>query len=80
MSEKWLEVLQLLKVYCIDGVELDVADLVRLSGTLEMMEVLAIIPYLEAADFIEVIEIDMCCGVDYIITGLTENGHNALNG
>lgn len=74
MNEIQNEILQLVKMYCQDGRELDLADMVSLSTSLKMMEVLEAIPILEQAGYIEVIEIDMCCGADYIVTGLTKKG------
>lgn len=78
MDERQKKILQLAQTHCIDGKELDPADIIKLSGSLTMMEVLEAIPILEHEGYIEVIEIDMCCGADYIVTGITEKGSSFL--
>ena len=78
MNQKQKEILQLTLTHCVDGRELDPADILKLSDSLAMMEVLEAISILEHKGYIEVIEIDMCCGADYIVTGITEKGSSFL--
>ena len=78
MDEKQKIILQLTQTHCVDGRELDPADIIKLSDSLTMMEVLEAIPILEYEGYIEVIQIDMCCGADYIVTGITEKGSSFL--
>ncbi|WP_352399155.1 hypothetical protein [Anaerotignum sp.] len=80
MKEKHIEMLQLIQSNCVNGKELDPTDMVRLGSSFTMKEVQEAIPLLENEGFIEVIEIDMCCGADYIICGLTEKGKAYLKG
>lgn len=79
MDEKQMKVLKLIQTHCINGKELDPTDIIRLEESLTMMEVLEAIPILENEGYIEVIEIDMCCGADYIITGITQKGNAFIN-
>lgn len=79
MNEEQKEILQIVQTHCINGKELDVTDIMKLSDSLSMTELLEAIPLLENQGYIEVIEIDLCCGADYIITGITEKGVMILN-
>lgn len=74
MNEKQKQIMQIIQTHCVDGRELDVPDILKYSASLTMPEVLESIPILENQGYIEVIEIDMCCGADYIVTGITETG------
>jgi len=62
MNEKHIEMLKLIQSNCVDGKELDPTDIARLGTSFTMQDVQ------------EVIEIDMCCGVDYVVCGITEKG------
>ncbi|MCQ4935179.1 MULTISPECIES: hypothetical protein [Anaerotignum] len=79
MNEKQKEIMQIIQSQCINGREMDVPDILKYSSSLTMKEVLEAIPFLENQGFIEVIEIDMCCGADYIVTGITNEGLEVLN-
>lgn len=79
MNEKQKEIMQIIRSQCINGREMDVPDILKYSSSLTMQEVLEMIPFLESQGFIEVIEIDMCCGADYIVTGITKEGIDILN-
>ncbi|WMI82182.1 hypothetical protein [Anaerotignum sp. MB30-C6] len=79
MEENQMKILRLAQSHCVDGKELDLADICKLSAPMTMMEVLEIIPILAAEGYIEVIEIDMCCGADYIVTGITDKGSSFLS-
>ncbi|WP_313523970.1 hypothetical protein [Anaerotignum sp.] len=74
MNEKHIEMLKLIQSNCVDGKELDPTDIARLGTSFTMQEVQEAIPILEDDGLIEVIEIDMCCGVDYVVCGITEKG------
>ncbi|MDD4842814.1 MAG: hypothetical protein PHU31_00565 [Anaerotignum sp.] len=78
MNEKHKEILQTIQTRCLDGKELDLADMIRLDSSLTMQELLQVIPVLEQQGYIEVIQIDMCCGADYILTGITKQGIDYL--
>ena len=79
MNEKQKEIMQIIQSQCINGREMDVPDILKYSSSLTMKEVLEAIPFLENQGFIELIEIDMCCGADYIVTGITNEGLEVLN-
>jgi len=79
MNEKQKEIMQIIQSQCINGREMDVPDILKYSSSLTMKEVLEAIPFLDNQGFIEVIEIDMCCGADYIVTGITNDGIEVLN-
>ena len=53
--------------------EVDATDIYRAAG-ITAAEANAFISRMEAEDLADVIEIDMCCGVDYVVKGLTEKG------
>ncbi|MDD3394187.1 MAG: hypothetical protein PHG19_06055 [Anaerotignum sp.] len=74
MNEKQIEILQIIQTHCTNGRELDIADIMQLGTALAMPQVLEAVPILENQGYIEVIEIDMCCGADYIVTGITQKG------
>jgi hypothetical protein len=78
MNEKHKEILQMIQTHCVDGKELDLADMIRLDSSLAMQKLLQVIPILEHQGYIEVIQIDMCCGADYIVTGITKQGIDYL--
>lgn len=53
--------------------EVDATDIYRAAG-ITAAEANAFISRMEAEDLADVIEIDMCCGADYVVKGLTEKG------
>lgn len=53
--------------------EVDATDIYRAAG-ITAAEANAFISQMEEADLADIVEIDMCCGVDYVIKGLTEKG------
>ncbi len=79
MNEKHKEILQTIQTHCLNGKELDLADMIRLDSSLTMQKLLQIIPVLEQQGYIEAIQIDMCCGADYIVTGITKHGIEYLH-
>ncbi|WP_304508588.1 hypothetical protein [Anaerotignum sp.] len=79
MNEKQKEILKIVQDHCINGKELDLTDIMKLSDSLTMPELLEAIPILGNQGYIEVIEIDLCCGADYIVTGITEKAMFLLN-
>lgn len=57
--------------------EVDATDIYKTAG-ITAAEANAFIQMLEEEDLAEVVEIDMCCGVDYVVKGLTEKGKALL--
>lgn len=53
--------------------EVDATDLYKAAG-ITAAEANAFIAKMEEEDLADVVEIDMCCGADYVIKGLTEKG------
>lgn len=53
--------------------EVDATDLYKAAG-ITAAEANAFIAQMEEEDLAEIIEIDMCCGADYVVKGLTEKG------
>lgn len=53
--------------------EVDATDIYR-ATSITAAEANAFIAQMEEEDLADVIEIDMCCGADYVIKGLTEKG------
>lgn len=53
--------------------EVDATDIYKAAG-ITAAEANAFIMQMEEEDLADVIEIDMCCGADYIVKGLTEKG------
>ena len=53
--------------------EVDATDIYKAAG-ITAAEANDFITKMEEADLAEVIEIDMCCGVDYVVKGLTAKG------
>ncbi|WP_458407249.1 hypothetical protein [Anaerotignum sp.] len=58
--------------------EVDATDIYKAAG-ITAVEANAFILQMEEEDLAEVIEIDMCCGADYIVKGLTEKGKALLS-
>lgn len=57
--------------------EVDATDIYKAAG-ITAAEANAFIRMLEEEDLAEVVEIDMCCGADYVVKGLTEKGKALL--
>ena len=53
--------------------EVDATDIYKAAG-ITAAEANAFITKMEEEDLAEIIEIDMCCGADYVVKGLTEKG------
>ena len=53
--------------------EVDATDIYKAAG-ITAAEANDFITKMEEEDLAEVIEIDMCCGADYVVKGLTEKG------
>ncbi len=53
--------------------EVDATDIYRAAG-ITAAEANAFISRMEEEDLADIIEIDMCCGADYVVKGLTEKG------
>ncbi|WP_405725725.1 hypothetical protein [Anaerotignum sp.] len=53
--------------------EVDATDIYRAVG-ITAAEANDFITRMEEEDLADVIEIDMCCGADYVVKGLTEKG------
>ena len=53
--------------------EVDATDIYKAAG-ITAAEANAFISRMEEEDLADVIEIDMCCGADYVVKGLTEKG------
>ena len=53
--------------------EVDATDIYKAAG-ITAGEANAFIAQMEEEDLADVIEIDMCCGADYVVKGLTEKG------
>ena len=53
--------------------EVDATDIYKAAG-ITAAEANTFIAQMEEEDLAEIIEIDMCCGADYVVKGLTEKG------
>ena len=53
--------------------EVDATDIYKAAG-ITAAEANGFITLMEEEDLADVIEIDMCCGADYVVKGLTEKG------
>ena len=53
--------------------EVDATDIYREAG-ITAAEANAFISRMEEEDLADIVEIDMCCGADYVVKGLTEKG------
>ena len=58
--------------------EVDAPDLAKAAG-MSVEEATKVILDLADENLAVVLEIDMCCGADYLIKGLTEKGEALLN-
>lgn len=71
------KILKLTQEICDRKNEADATDLSKAAG-ITAAEANALIERMEAEDLADIIEIDMCCGADYVIKGLTEKGKALL--
>ena len=53
--------------------EVDATDIYRAAG-ITAAEANAFISRMEEEALADIVEIDMCCGADYVVKGLTEKG------
>lgn len=58
--------------------EVDATDIYKAAG-ITAAEANAFISRMEEEDLADVVEIDMCCGADYVVKGLTEKGKAMIN-
>lgn len=58
--------------------EVDATDLYKTAG-ITAAEANDFISRMDAEDLADVVEIDMCCGADYVVKGLTEKGKALMN-
>ncbi len=58
--------------------EVDATDIYRTAG-ITAAEANAFISRMEEEDLADIIEIDMCCGAEYVVKGLTEKGKALIN-
>lgn len=59
--------------------EVDATDIYKAAG-ITAAEANAFIAQMEEEDLADIVEIDMCCGADYIVKGLTEKGLKLIEG
>lgn len=57
--------------------EVDATDIYKAAG-ITAAEANAFISMMEEQDLADVVEIDMCCGADYVVKGLTEKGKSLI--
>lgn len=60
-----------------DGRETDLTVLSKETGLLQR-ELEGILLEMDAKNWVSVYEIDLCCGAEYVIHGLTEEGRQAM--
>ncbi len=58
--------------------DVDAADLAKAAG-LTLAAANEFILKMEEENLADIFEIDMCCGADYVIKGITEKGKRLLN-
>ena len=71
------EILQIVQKIYNQKNEVDATDIYKSAG-ITAAEANAFIARMEEEDLAEIIEIDMCCGADIVIKGLTEKGLELL--
>ena len=57
--------------------EVDATDIYKAAG-ITAAEANDFITLMEEENLADVIEIDMCCGADYVVKGLTEKGRSLI--
>ena len=58
--------------------EVDATDLYKAAG-ITAAEANAFIAQMDEEGLADVVEIDMCCGADYVVKGLTEKGKELIS-
>lgn len=58
--------------------EVDATDIYKAAG-ITAAQANAYIMQMEEEGLADVIEIDMCCGADYVVKGLTDKGKNMIS-
>lgn len=77
MDEKYLKIAKAIQKLTETNTETDASAISWETG-LPQPEILQILKDMEAQNWICIYEIDMCCGAEYVVDGLTENGKAAL--
>lgn len=77
MEEKYVKIAQAIEKLTQNHTETDASAISWETG-MSQPEILQILKEMEANDWICIYEIDMCCGAEYVIDGLTENGKKTL--
>lgn len=76
-QETYRTTLAAVQKICAEKGEADAADIAKAVG-LSSAAAEAYIRQMEEDSFADVIEIDLCCGEEYIVKGLTEQGRAFL--
>lgn len=76
-QETYRTVLAAVQKICEEKGEADAADIAKAVG-LSSAAAEAYIRQMEEDSFADVVEIDLCCGEEYIVKGLTEQGRAFL--
>lgn len=79
MEEKMKKLAEQIEVLTKDGRETDLAALSKAVG-LPQQELEGILLEMEEKNWVSVYEIDLCCGAEYVIQGVTAEGRQALLG
>lgn len=77
MEEKYLKIAQAIEKLTKTNTETDASAISWETG-ISQPEILKILKEMEEKNWICIYEIDMCCGAEYVIDGLTEIGKTAL--
>ncbi len=77
-QENYRTALAAVQKICAEKGEADAADLAKAVG-LSSATAEAYIRQMDEDSFADVIEIDLCCGEEYIVKGLTEHGRAFLD-
>lgn len=81
MDEKYLKIAKAIQKLTETNTETNTetdASAISWETGLPQPEILQILKDMEAQNWICIYEIDMCCGAEYVVDGLTENGKAAL--
>ncbi len=77
MDEKYLKIAKAIDKLTKTNAETDASALSWETG-MSQPEILQILKDMEANNWICIYEIDMCCGAEYVLDGLTESGKAEL--
>lgn len=77
MEEKMKKLAEQIDALTKDGGETDLTALSKTAG-LPQQELEGILLEMEEKNWVSVYEIDLCCGAEYVIHGLTEEGRQAM--